>query len=827
MAGQPIGTVTMLFTDIEGSTKLLGRLGRERYAEALELHRRLLRDAFIRYEGYEVDSEGDAFFVSFSRAEDAVAAAAAAQHALACTEWTDDGVLRVRMGIHTGEPLVAPPKYVGLDVHKAARIMAAAHGGQTLLSGETEKLVSGNCATRSLGEHRLKDFDEAVALFQLGEDDFPPLKTISNTNLPRPVSRFVGRSREVAELVSLLRSSARLVTLTGPGGAGKTRLAIESAGEVIGDYPAGVFWVGLAALREPALVLETMAQTLGAKEELTAHIGDRRMLLLLDNLEQVIAAAPDLARVLEACPNLELLCTSREILGLSGEQQYPVLQLAEAEAAELFSVRGQVEVDPTVAEICRRLDHMPLAIELAAARVKVLPPKVLLERLGHRLPLLTGGARDAPDRHQTLRATIAWSYDLLNEEEQRLFRRLSVFAGCDLEAAEESAEGDLDTLQSLVQKSLVRQTDGRFWMLETIREYASERLDDSGEAEEVRERHAGHFRALALEAEPKLRGPEQAIVLERLQAEVINLRTALNWFDSAGATDAVLEMATALLRFWDIRGHWSEARLWLEPTPAWASVPSGLRSDALKHAAGWSFRQGDYERARSYADQALALRPERSDRRRQGALDVLAQVAIAQGDAERALALLEEALAVAREAGDAWRTSLALTNLAGIAVAAHRWPEAEDYAQQALAVTAALDDYGRAGALYYRAVARMHFGRSDEAIPLLAEVAKIVFPLGDLSGIAECLEAFAAIELERGRVDGAARLLGAAEATIESVGGSYQRTERDLYERTLAGVRARLGEADLTSAWTEGRALDADAAFALTTQVRIGASATC
>ena len=539
----------MLFTDIEGSTKLLERLGREQYSQALELHRRLLREAFVRHQGYEVGCEGDAFFVSFGSAEDAVAAGADAQRALAGAEWIGDEVLRVRMGMHTGEPLVAPPNYVGLDVHKAARIMAAAHGGQTLLSAETEELVKWNCTTRSLGEHRLKDFEEAVGLFQLGDDDFPPLKTISNTNLPRPVSRFVGRSTELIDVVALLRSSARLVMLIGPGGAGKTRLAIEAAGEVIGDYPAGVFWVGLAAVREPALVLQTVAQVLGAKEELAAHINDRRMLLLLDNLEHVIEAGPDLARLLEACPNLELICTSRESLRLSGEQQYPVLPLVESEATELFSVRGQVEVDATIAEICRRLDHMPLAIELAAARVKVLPPTMLLERLGQRLPLLTGGARDAPDRQQTLRATIAWSYDLLNEEEQQLFRRLSVFAGCELETAEAESEAHLDTLQSLIEKSLVRRTDGRFWMLETIREYASEKLDESGESQQVRMRHAAQFRAFALAAEPKLRGPEQAGILEQLDTEIGNLRAALSWFDSAGATDAVLEMVTALLRF--------------------------------------------------------------------------------------------------------------------------------------------------------------------------------------------------------------------------------------------------------------------------------------
>jgi predicted ATPase/class 3 adenylate cyclase len=818
--GQPAGTVTLLFTDIEGSTRLLHELGHERYAQALDLHRRLLRAAFERNRGYEVDYEGDAFFIAFQSAEQAVAAAAEAQRALAEAVWPDGRPIRVRIGLHTGEPLLDPPKYVGLDVHKAARIMAAAHGGQTLLSSETEELVAGSCATRSLSEHRLKDFDEPISLFQLGEDDFPPLKTISNTNLPRPVSRFVGREQERAEVLALLRSNARLVTLTGPGGAGKTRLAIEAAGEVVGDYPAGVFWVGLAVLGDPALVLETVSQTLGAKEELVRHIGQRRMLLLLDNLEQVLEAGPELGRLLEACPNLELLCTSRERLRLAGEREYPVLPLAEAEAVELFATRGQLEADPTVTEICRRLDYLPLAIELAAARVKVLPPKRLLERLEQRLPLLTGGARDAPERQQTLRATIEWSDELLNKDEQRLFRRLSVFAGgSSLDVAEQVVEADLDSLQSLVEKSLVRQTDGRFWMLETIREYASEKLNESGAAEEVRERHARYFRALALEAEPKLRGPEQAVCLERLETEIDNLRAALSWFDSVGATDAVLEVATGLLRFWDIRGHWSEARLWLEPTPAWASVPSGLHSDALKHAAASAVRAGDYERARTYADQALALRPERSDLRRHGALDVLAQVAIAQGDPERALVVLNEGLVVAREAGDAWRTSLGLTNLADVALLMHRWADAEAYAEQALAVTATLDDYGRAGGLYHLALARTHLGRSQAAIQLLVEGAGIVRRLGHREQIADYLEAFAAIELEQGRANCAAKLLGAAEAAMESLDGPYGQAERDLHERTIVAVRARLGEAELAAAWADGRALDSDAALALVVQV--------
>ena len=338
MAVQPTGTVTLLFTDIEGSTRLLERLGAERYGAALELHRELLREAFDRHGGYEVDTEGDAFFVAFPNACEAIAAAARGQRALAGAEWPDAGAIRVRMGVHTGEPVPAPPKYIGIDVHKAARIMAAAHGGQVVVSAETAKLAARDLTP--LGEHRLKDFDEPVALFQLGDDDFPPLKTVSNTNLPRPASSFVGRATEVADVTALLRNGTRLVTLTGPGGSGKTRLAIETASELVGEFKAGLFWVGLAPLRDPELVLPAIAQTLGVPNALDEHIGEREMLLLLDNLEQVIDAAPALATLLESCPKLRLLVTSRELLRVRGEAEYEVLPLADPDAVELFCARA-------------------------------------------------------------------------------------------------------------------------------------------------------------------------------------------------------------------------------------------------------------------------------------------------------------------------------------------------------------------------------------------------------------------------------------------------------------------------------------------------------
>ena len=336
MREQPYGKVTLVFTDIEGSTRLLRELGQDAYREALGEHRRLVREAFRL--GYEVDYEGDAFFYAFASAGEAMRAVAEAQRALA------GGVIRIRVGVHTGEPGIDPPKYVGEDVHLAARVMSAGHGGQVVVSQTTAELVKDELS--ELGEHRLKDFDEPVSLFQLGNGSFPPLKTISNTNLPRPASSFVGRERDVAEVASLLRDGGRLITLTGPGGSGKTRLAIESAAELVPEFKAGVFWVGLASLRDPALVMEAIAQALGARGDLAEHIGEREMLLLVDNLEQVVEAAPELAALLEACPSLALLVTSRELLRVRGEVSYQVLPLATSDAVELFCARAGVEPLP-------------------------------------------------------------------------------------------------------------------------------------------------------------------------------------------------------------------------------------------------------------------------------------------------------------------------------------------------------------------------------------------------------------------------------------------------------------------------------------------------
>jgi class 3 adenylate cyclase len=376
----PSGTVTFLFTDIEGSTKLLREQG-SGYVAALAEHRRIVRESVERYHGVEVDTQGDAFFVVFAAPADALAAAAEAQAAF------QGGPIRVRMGLHTGEPELSDEGYVGLDVHLGARIAAAGHGGQVVLSAAARRHIGEEVSTiTDLGEHRLKDFDRPVELFQLGDQLFPPLKTISNTNLPRPASSFVGRDREVGEVLSLLQDSARLVTLTGPGGSGKTRLAIAAAGELVPDFKAGVFWVGLATLRDPALVLETVGKTLGASGDLASHVGERELLLLLDNFEQVVEAAPGLADLLEACPNLNLVVTSRELLRVRGEVEYPVPPLADPEAVELFSTRARIPPSEEVAELCARLDNLPLAVELAAARTKAVTPILARQPCGPPSP---------------------------------------------------------------------------------------------------------------------------------------------------------------------------------------------------------------------------------------------------------------------------------------------------------------------------------------------------------------------------------------------------------------------------------------------------------
>jgi predicted ATPase/class 3 adenylate cyclase len=600
--GLPTGTVTLVFTDIEGSTKLLHELGAERFADALAEHRRLLRDAYGRHGGIEVDTQGDAFFFAFPDAREALAAAGEGREALR------PGRIHVRVGVHTGSPHLGSEGYVGEDVHLGARVGAAGHGGQVLLTDATRLAAGLEDGLLDLGEHRLKDFERPVVLFQLGAERFPPLKTISNTNLPRPASTFIGRQHEVEAVTALIREGARLVTLTGPGGSGKTRLSIEAASELVGDHKAGTFWVELAPIRDPALVTDEIAKTIGAKDGLADHIAEREMLLVLDNLEQVIDAGPALASLVEACPNLAVLATSRERLRVRGEVEFEVAPLAEPDAVELFVARGGLEgPDDDVRDLCRALDEMPLAIELAAARSKVMSPHQILDRIEQRLDLFTGG-RDADPRQRTLRSTIEWSHDLLDEGEQRLFARLAVFAGgARLDATEAVVDADLDTLQSLIEKSLVRHTDDRFWMYETIREFALERLESSGEAGELRRRHAECFLARAEEAEPHLRA-ENDEWIEALEAELDNVRAALDHLDAIGEFQLELRLCAAYWWVWSLRNMVREGRRRVrQALERGEPRPTRARADALSAAADFAGDEGDIAESRALALQALDL----------------------------------------------------------------------------------------------------------------------------------------------------------------------------------------------------------------------------
>ena len=610
----PSGTVTFLLTDIEGSTLLLERLG-PAWGATLDAHHELLRSAIEGAGGQQVNASGDAVFAVFARPPDAVAAAAAAQRALAAAEWTKGVRLRVRMGLHTGEAERAGQDYAGLDVHRAARISAAAHGGQVLLSSAThaltERALPEGVRLRDLGEHRLKDLSRPERLHQLCIDglpaEFPPPRTLDawRDALPKQPTTFIGRERELAEARALLEGS-RALTLTGPGGTGKTRLALQVAAESCEAYRDRAVFVALATLEDPSLVASTIAAAIGVQEEagrpiltsLTERLAGMEVLLVLDNYEQLLVAAPLVGELVAAGPGVRVLVTSRAPLRVAGEREYEVRplalpnmsgaatpeELAESEAVALFVERARA-IEPgfalgpenaaAVAAICAALDGLPLAIELAAARVRLLPPQAILERLGTSLPLLTGGPRDRPERQRTLRGAIQWSHDLLDPDGQTMFRWLAAFAGgWTFEAAEAicSPAGaavldTLETLDALVQHSLARRDDGtpepRFRMLQTIREFGLERLAESGEESEIHERHAQFFLALAEEAAGELTGPGQAVWLDRLACDHDNLRAALRWSVDADRAETGLLIAAAIWRFWQLRDHLAEGEGWL------------------------------------------------------------------------------------------------------------------------------------------------------------------------------------------------------------------------------------------------------------------------
>jgi predicted ATPase len=814
MPDLPSGTVTLLFTDIEGSTRLLDKL-RERYGEVLAEHRRVLRQAFAAHNGVEVDTQGDAFFVAFARAQEAVAAAEQAQRALG------DGPVRVRIGIHTGEPQLAGEGYVGMDVHRGARIAAAGHGGQVLLSQATRELLEETVRLRDLGEHRLKDLSAPLRLFQLGEREFPRLKTLHQTNLPIQPTLLIGRERELEEARALLREH-RLLTLTGPGGTGKTRLALQLAADAVEDFADGVWWVPLQALREPELVLPTVAQAVGSKNGLADHLGGKQTLLLLDNFEQVAEAAPDLAELLAQTSEAKLLVTAREPLHLTGERRYLVEPLPSDDAVMLFNERAQA-VDPAfepgdaIAEICAHLDRLPLAIELAAARVNLLGVEALLERLEHRLPLLTGGARDLPERQRTLRATIEWSHELLVPEEQMLFARLSVFAGSfDLEAAEKVAGADLDTVQSLVEKSLVRRWgSGRLGMLETIHEFAAERREESGEAEELRRRHAEYFAELVERADPQLRkGGLQRRWVDRIDAEYDNLREAVQW-SLASAPDLALRIGGNIGFFFWLRGHFGEARGWLDEALARSDAESlRLRAKAVEAASLLAERDGDVDATARHSAQCFALYSELGDDFGiASALRELAKATAAAGDKARTKELLEELVSHAERVGDHWNHAVALNNLGSLAYTEGDWERTIELCSQSRTSRIGQGDrWGAALTLSNIAAAEYRLGRRSESVRDYRQALRESVDVGSLTVAHVALEGWAtAVAPERPRE--AARALGAAAVLRED---HELRLLDDAYgehDQTVAELQAVLGH-ECAIELDAGRAMSVEEAVA-------------
>ncbi|HEX6670035.1 MAG TPA: AAA family ATPase, partial [Gemmatimonadales bacterium] len=715
MVELPRGTVTFLFTDIEGSTRLWEQ-DRAAMAAAVERHLALLDAAIAAHGGIHFKTVGDGVQAAFPTAPQAVAAALDGQRALRAEDWRGVGELRVRLALHAGEAEPdARGDYLAAPLNRLARLLAVGHGGQILLTQAVQQLTRGalapGTAVRDLGEHRLRDLLEPELVYQLLHPDlpadFPPLRSLEARphNLPLQPTPFLGREREVGEVVALLRRpEVRLLTLTGPGGTGKTRLALQVAAELLDDFADGVYFVPLAPLTDAALVPSAIASALAMRDEADRSLPDRlkevlagqELLLVLDNVEHLVEAAPLIAELLSAAPGLKVLATSRVPLRLRAEREYPVPplglprrqplptleELSQSEAMRLFLERAQAvkpdfalddENAPAVAAICWRLDGLPLAIELAAARVRLLPPQALLARLEQRLPLLTGGARDAPARHRTLRDTIAWSYDLLDPDDQRLFRRLAVFVGgCTLEAADAvtTPDGQRDVfggIERLCEHSLLRQAEAqgsepRFAMLETVREFGLEQLAASGEEDLTWERHADHFATLGdnIEREFFFRPVPFLAVLE---VETDNLRAALGWAERGGRVETGLRLGLAFGSLAVRRGMLAEGREWLRRLLALGGGAPPLQARALTALGWYALVQGDTEGAMEAGKRAAETAAGESWILA-NALNLLGSVELERGPSEAARRYFEEALALVEHHEEAavWAPSI-LNNL--------------------------------------------------------------------------------------------------------------------------------------------------------------------
>ena len=940
MAELPSGTITFLFTDIEGSTRLW-ELYPDSMRPALVRHDALISETVHRQGGTVVRSrgEGDSLFAVFARATDAVAAAGEAQRQIQAEGWPTPIPLRVRMALHTGEADLREGDYYGSAVNRCARLRAAAHGGQVLLSGTTRVLVQDHLpegvSLQDLGEHRLKDLVRPERIYQLRHPelpaDFPPLKTLDArpNNLPIQPTPLLGREGELETARGLLRQEGvRLLTLTGPGGTGKTRLGLQVAADLVDEFEDGVFFIALASIEDPDRVGSAIAQALGVREtgeqslldNLKRSLREKQMLLLLDNFEQVLSAGSLVSELLASCPRLKVLVTSRAALRLRGEREFPVaplalpprvesgklrverptkadssglptlntplstLNLTQYAAVALFIQRARAvkpdfavtnENAPAVAEICHRLDGLPLAIELAAARVKLLSPQRMLSRLGtakrQGLDLLTGGSRDLPPRQQTLRAAIAWSYDLLPEEEKSLFRRLAIFVGgCTLEDAEavcgaigcqpsavgkdqpdptdssqQAADGlPLDVLEgvgSLVDKSLLRQEereagDARLTMLETIREYALERLEESDELDTLRERHAHHFLGLAEAAVPRLQSADQVEWLERLEVERDNLRAALAWSVTSGNREVALRLAGALWPFWYVRGHWTEGREWLASLLASGAPPVGVeasgpcrtpqsalprmgsedtvRARALDGAGVLAHTQGDYPAAQAYLEESLAIRRELH---RQGArdagegladtLNLRALLALDEKEYEAVQKLLEDALSVLSDQ-DHGRCGKVLHNLALVASRRGSAREAQQLYEAALQHRRSAGDIrGEAETRANLGVLAHNAGDLSAARSSYLDSLTLRRALGDRHGIGMMLNNLAELAEASADVERAVLLFRHAERIFRELESTHAAVPAEALQRLSAPLEAErwrelLAQADVMT-WEE------------------------
>ena len=826
----PTGTVTLLFTDVEGSTRLLGELGETGYAEALNTHRRLLREAIAEQAGIEVDTQGDAIFAAFPTAVGALVAAQRSQEALA------SGPIRVRMGIHTGTPLRTAEGYVGVDVHRAARIGAAGHGGQVLMSSATWDLLEDYGATTiDLGEHRLKDLAGAERLFQLGDQPFPPLRSLSPSTLPEPAGTFVGRDAELREVGELLRDPVvRLLTLVGSGGIGKTRLALRAAAEAAVSFPDGRWWVPLASIGEAEDAVRAIGQELGLGGEATpdaiaGHLASRRALVLLDNAEHLL---PDLAEALATLVpqtgGSTLLVTSREPLSLAAERLVRVPVMTQTDAEDLLLSRAVglgVAVAPSgaLSTLAERLDRLPLALTLAASRLSVLSADQILERLSQRLDLFAG-ARDADPRQRTLRNTIEWSHDLLTDAERVLFRRLSVFAGgCTLEAAEAVCSADLDALQGLVDRSLLERlnvADGppRFVMLDTIRQFASEQLAASGEETMLQARHADWIRDLAERFEEQLLAgePEEQWV-RLLEPEVDNLRAAVAYGLRAGDTALVRSIAVALPMFWVMRGRVAEGRAWIERALDLDASEDDTRQRLLSGLAMLAYMAGDYATATAAADDAAALASQLGPSiGRTAQLRTQIAAAMAHEDYVTAEPLYEELLEVARAEGNGVRTSACRINLAYIANRTGRHERAEALMLENLPFVRSRGQARcEANTLVTLAETNTYLDRPATSANYAVAAAEVAPRAADAALLVEDLRWYATAASQLGEAETAAIILGACETAEAELEAALEPHELIVRAELEAALRASLTDAGLEAARASGRSLGLAAAAAL------------